>query len=137
MLCSLFRIVSAHFVKTIFGIPSGPGALNGFNLASCLFTCSLLIESKLHIGSGYTNRSGDSWGGFEGKNVLASMVLFSAFVVAVLSDPFFVSVSTGILLLPPSPAGDAVYLWAVQMSGSSAFSSQSRQCCLLVRSNVR
>ena len=33
---SLSNRASAHLVKTILGIPSGPGALYGFSLANCL-----------------------------------------------------------------------------------------------------
>jgi hypothetical protein len=45
------------------------------------------------------------------------MLLFSSFVTAVVSCPSCVSLRMGILDLPSSPAGDAVYLWVVQMSG--------------------
>ena len=98
--------------------------------------CSLEMGSKSQISFGYTNCSGVSSGGLGGKKVFASILLFSSLVVAEVSCPLRSALRTGILDLPPSPARDEVYLCAVQMSGSSAFSSQSRQCCLLVCSRL-
>ena len=68
----------------------------------------------------------------EGKNVLASIWLLSSLVLAVTSSPLRVSVSVGILIVLPSEASAEMYLCAVQMSRSSAFSSQSLLCPLLI-----
>src|ERR1700754_3658511 len=47
---NLSSIMSAHLVRTIFGIPSGPGALYGFSLARLRLIWSLVIGSILHTG---------------------------------------------------------------------------------------
>ena len=70
--------------------------------------------------------------GLGGKKLLASADPFSALEVASFSVPPDEYFRVGMHAFPPSPAGDDRYLCAVQMSGSSAFSSQSHQCCLLV-----
>ena len=75
-------------------------------------------------------------GGLGGKKVQANRDAFSSLVVAMVSWSPFVNLSTGILLLPPSPAGEEVYLCTIQMSGSSALSNQSLQCCLFVCSSI-
>src|SRR5258708_31934120 len=49
---SLSMRSSAHLISTIFGIPSGPGALNGLRRAICFRICSLEIGSILQTGAG-------------------------------------------------------------------------------------
>ena len=66
-----------------------------------------------------------------GKNISTSILLFSSLVVALHSDSPDCFLSTGILELLPSAAIAEMYLCAIQMSGSSAFSSQSLQWCHL------
>jgi len=65
--------------------------------------------------------------GFGRKKPLASALPFSLLVCAEISCPSTVIFNTGILSLPPSVADIVMYQLAVQMSGSSAFLSQSLQ----------
>ena len=74
--------------------------------------------------------------GLVGKKHLARARLFSLLVLATDSCSFMLCFSEGILALPPSMAGAKTSLLAIQMSGSSAFSSQSHQCCFLVYQRV-
>ena len=72
----------------------------------------------------------------QGKKLFASASPFSTFVVAFFFIPSVLNVSVGILLLPPSNAFEDISLLTVHMSGSSALSSQSLQCCFFVASRV-
>src|SRR6266704_1326015 len=80
--------------------------------------------------------SASSEGGFVGKKFLASTRPFSQLALAVATVSPTLYLSTGILVFPPSPPAEEVRRCAAQISGSSAFSSQSRQWCLLVWSRV-
>src|SRR5260370_40366877 len=131
---SLSRSISAHLVSTMFGILSGPGALYGLILWSCLFICTLVIGSALLHGSllvvSLCVNAGRS--GLGGKKQLASALPFSSFVTAFLSVFPLLHVSPGILGLPPSLGCRDVSLRAVHMPGSSARASRSPVCCCLL-----
>src|SRR5260370_32068674 len=135
---SLSRSISAHLVSTMFRIPSGPGALYGLILWSCLFICTLVIGSTSLHGSLLVVSSCVNAGcsGLGRKKQLASALPFSSFVTAFLSVFPLLHVSTGILDLPPSVGCEDVSLCAVHMSGSSALSIQSLQCCCLLLSRL-
>jgi hypothetical protein len=83
--------------------------------------CSKLVASSVRLA---------------GKKPLARTVPFSPFVLAVFSSSPTLYVSFGILVLPPSVAGEEMSRCVVHMSGSSAFSNQSLQWCCLVYSSV-
>src|ERR1700744_4477404 len=120
--------MSAHFVSTTFGIPSGPGALYGFSLARARLIWSLEIGSALQIGSVLCVGLGASSArGLLGKNALARTLPFSSFVLALHCSPVSANVRSGIRGLPLSPGGAVMYLCAVHKSSSDAFSTQSRQ----------
>src|SRR5712691_1507780 len=137
MCLSLSAISSAHFVSTILGIPSGPGALNGFSFLSCALICSAVMVPALSHSEGYmAPASMSSEGGLSGKKPFASMCPFSAFMLAVVSSPSMMYFNAGILVFPPSPQDLEVSWCAAHMSGSSAFSNHSLQCCVLVCSRV-
>src|ERR1700678_2554346 len=112
--------MSAHFCKTIFGIPSGPVALYGDNLAMCLWICSTVIQGGSGKGSGYSNISKLSGiGGGGGKNIFAKVLAFSSLLLINTSAPsWFLTLRVGILGLPPSPTGSLMNLLAVQMSAA-------------------
>jgi hypothetical protein len=130
---SLSRRRSAHLVSTMFGILSGPGALYGLILRSCLSICSLVMWSTVQHGSCSTVSSCVvSVGSFFGKKHLARALPFFPFVVAFTLLWPDLCTSIGILLFPPSVGCKVISLFTVQMSGSSALSSQSHQCCLFV-----
>src|ERR1700730_10305315 len=130
---SLSTSKSALLVSTIFGIPSGPGALYSFSLLSYLRTCSFVtLPAPLHAQGYFVfSKSLFVWG-FGGKNPVAKAAPFSPLVVAIFPMSPTLYFSAGILALPPSVAGVEMRQCTVQMTGSSAFSIQSRQCCCLV-----
>src|SRR5216683_5440184 len=114
-------------------IPSRPRALNGLVFLSCLQICSLVIfPTPLHA-FGYFISAFPPWScGLMGKKHLASALLFSSFVLAVSSSLSTLYLSFRIFALPPSMWGAETMRCTAQISGSSAFSSQSLQCCCLV-----
>src|SRR6266851_1568705 len=129
---NLLTIKSAHLLSAILGMPSGPGALYGLMLFSCARICCLVtLLTPLHA-FGYFSIGCSSACGLAGKKLLASAMLFSSFVLAIVSSSPILCFSFGILALPPSEGGMAVIRFAAQMSGSSAFLSHSLQCCCLV-----
>src|SRR5258708_20423902 len=119
---SLSRSISAHLVSTMFGILSGPGALYGLILWSCLFICTLVIGSALLHGSllvvSLCVNAGRS--GLGGKKQLASALPFSSFVTAFLSVFPLLHFRTGILDLPPSLGSKVVIFSPSHISCSSA-----------------
>jgi hypothetical protein len=117
----------AHLVNTIFGIPSGPGALYGLSLLSCFSICAFVIFlGASHCRGNFWLSCPGSCIGFVGKKLLASATLFSSLLEAILSASPVLYFNAGMRDLPPSEAGADISLWTVHMSGSSAFSSQSR-----------
>lgn len=113
----------------MLGMPSSPGALYGLKRAMCLRVCSFVIGSMSHAGGRKLHSLSltfTCWG-FFGKKVFASEVLLSALVLAMCSPAADWIIRLGILDFPPLLAGAEMYLCAVHMSGSVAFSSQSRQ----------
>ena len=73
---NLFSIRSAHLVNTMFGILSGPGALNGLSLFRALAIWSLEIGSALHTGLGAPDGASSRLaGGLSGKKVFASSLV--------------------------------------------------------------
>jgi hypothetical protein len=79
----LLSIMSAHFVKTMFGIPSGTSALKGFNLASALLVCSLDIGSTLQMGDDrVVGEAAFVLFGFSGKKVFFLFPCLNLLVVA-------------------------------------------------------
>src|SRR6266581_9050561 len=134
---SLSEIRSAHLVSATLGMPSGPSALNGFSFLSCALICSSVILPTRSQALGYSwSAMASSVGGFAGKKFFASTRPLSKLSLAseIVSPTLYLS--TGILVLPPSPPEEEVKRCAVHMSGSSAFSSQSRQWWGLVCSRV-
>src|SRR6266581_2464420 len=134
---SLSEIKSVHLVSATLGMPSGPGALNGFSFLSCALICSSVILPMHSQALGYLwSAMASSAGGFAGKKFFASMRPLSQLLLAsaIVSPTLYLS--TGILVLLPSPAEEEVKWCAVHMSGSSAFSSQSLQWWVLVCSRV-
>src|SRR5260221_10599946 len=118
-------------------MPSGPGALYGFSFLSCAPICSVVILPSCSQALGYSRSArASSEGGFVGKKFLASTRPLSQLALASSTVSPALYLSTGILVFPPSPPAEEVRRCAAQMSGSSAFSSQSRQWCLLVWSNM-
>src|SRR5216684_8939542 len=115
---SLSRSSSAHLVSTMFRILSGPGALYGLSLWSCLLNWSLVMVSASQHGSmlGSSPCIVAGQGGLGGKKQLASALPFSSFVATFLSTPLFLCVSIGILDLPPSVTCEEVSLCTVHMS---------------------
>jgi hypothetical protein len=130
---NLSVIKSALLISMTFGIPSGPGALNGFVFLICSQICSLVIlPTPLHA-FGYLTLAFSPWTcGLVGKKHLASAWLFSSFVLAIRSSSPTLCLSFGIFALPPSMWGAETMWCAAQISGSSTFSSQSLQCCCFV-----
>ncbi len=138
ILCKRSVMRSTHFIRTIFGMPSGPGALYGLSFLSCCATCSLVIGSSLQHRFGYALSGGMSVSaGLAGKKLFARAHAFSELVEVISSLLPCVCFSTGILAFAPSDAGAEMTLWTVHISRSVAFSNQSLQCCLLVHSSVR
>jgi hypothetical protein len=74
------------------------------------------------------------WSGWE--KAFSQHITFSPFMEAAWSWLPILYCRIGILDLPPSDAGAVIMRCAVQISGSSAFSSQSCQCCFLVYCSI-
>src|SRR5712671_6732616 len=124
---------SMHLVSTMLGIPSGPGALYGLSLFRWCRICSFVIFFGRSHCRGYLPSSCTlDCCSFRGKKHLARAVLLSPLFEATLSSPPTFCFSVGMRDLPPSVAGADISLCTAHMSGSSAFSSQSRQCCFFV-----
>ena len=77
-------MMSITFVRTIFGIPSGPGALYGLRERARHLICSWLILGSGAASSGNPRKSGSGriGGGLGGKNASDSAVLFCSLVSA-------------------------------------------------------
>src|SRR5712671_453365 len=128
---------SAHLVSTMLGIPSGPGALYGLSLFKWRKICSFVIFLGRSHCRGYLS-SACALGccGFGGKKHFAKAALLSPLFEATLSSPPTLCFSAGMRDLPPSAGGAEISLCTAHMSGSSAFSSQLRQCCFFVLLSV-
>src|SRR6266704_2863777 len=106
---SLSAIKSAHLVSATLWMPSGPCALNGFNFLSCALICSSVILPTLSQAFGYSwSAMASSVGGFAGKKLLASTRPLSQLSLASESVSPTLYLSTGILVLQPSPPEEDV-----------------------------
>jgi hypothetical protein len=131
----LLSITSAHFDNTMLGIPSGPGALNGFSLVSALLICALEMGLALHMGLGSIIAGAFLVAGLSRKNILARTLPLSSFELACCWPLSSTYVRSGILVLRQSPGGAVMYFCAVHKSGSIALSSQSCQWFFFVFSS--
>src|SRR6266851_7872284 len=99
---NLSTIKSAHLLSAILGMPLGPGALYGLMLFSCAHICCLVtLPTPLHA-FGYFSVGCGSACSLAGKKLLASTMLFSSFMLAVVSSSSILCFSFGILALPLS-----------------------------------
>src|SRR5205814_7184368 len=88
--CAIVRrcyfVVAKVFLRAMFAISSGPGALLGDNLLTALASCSIVIAVLIGTSSGYVVLliSLRSAAGGGGKNAAPNSVTFSSFDVALL-----------------------------------------------------
>src|SRR6266853_2685645 len=95
----------------MLGIPSSPGALNGLVVFSCTQICSLVIlPMPLHTFSYLPFACGLFSVGLAGRKLVASAVLFSPFVLAIVSSPCTLYLSFRIF---------AFLYWMVSLRSSS------------------
>ena len=113
--------------RMIFGTLSGPGATYGLSLTRFRLICSLEMGSISQMGLGYTTKCSGASSGALGEEDFCKHDALASIGYCGVSWPSLISLRMGILDLLLSPAGVGVYLWAVQMSGSSTLSNQFRQ----------
>ena len=124
------RRVSVHCFMTIFGIPFGPGVLNGFSLSiACLISAVVIGVNSKALGG----NSKLCWMLLllvlvAGKKVLKSVLALSLLLFAVqmvLSS--LLVFRFGTLALPPSIGSPNAYLCAVQIVFLSILFKKSSQ----------